>query len=375
VHYARGIPQVEDARAYFHEEGRHNTYGVVVGVDLIPGVGGCWFLESNLNFGMSGTRSALYQGGVDPLVGGLARFARGKGYDSLVFVNKAYTPVNAAFAAGLEEVGSAQNLRVRLVEDVYLQPGGYAQCFGVPPMEGRNTLLVRAKRYWTSTDYLLDNKRATSRLLRAYLGESGEGGLLLPGNGTLSIDDGADPGSPYPNLVYKLPDESEGRGVVFMKAASMEEAERLAWRVARTGSRGGYLHRVLAFAKDRRGMFERFIRSPLLAGRRLYKVRAHILVAPTGVEFLGAHRVLSGAEVPEHLPAGLVTDARPYLVNLASGGAYEACPPAEEELVRRAALAVGRGLAWGLEYGYLVNEGQAPAELGDDGNGLAHRVA
>jgi hypothetical protein len=89
--------------------------------------------------------------------------------------------------------------------------------------------------------------------------------------------------------------------------------------------------------------------------RRLYIVRAHVLVSPSGVRFLSAHRVVSGRSVPDRLPMGVISDPSPYLVNYSAGSWYEVVPPDEEPHLARAAEAVGRGIAWAFEYGFQVH--------------------
>ncbi len=73
VCYARDIPQPVKYRGFWHDSSRHNTIGVVLGIDLIPTPEECWYVESNLNSALRPERTALYS--IDPFVSNLLDFA------------------------------------------------------------------------------------------------------------------------------------------------------------------------------------------------------------------------------------------------------------------------------------------------------------
>ncbi|MBE0426204.1 MAG: hypothetical protein IBX72_06120 [Nitrospirae bacterium] len=353
VCYARNIPQSEAYRGFWHDQLRNNTYGVILGIDLIPTPDGCWYIESNLNFGMSNTRSALYDR--DPFVQNLVKFTVEQGYNNLVFINNTSSYMNKIMAEQLEEEALANKIKLTIVEDAYLPDAKYPQNFGVPAIDSDNTLVVRTKFYRTSLDYLLQNKRACSRALEIYKRHFPDEELLLPATATEPVMSDFHHDGPFPNLVYKLPERDEGKGLIFLKAASPEHAYAIIAKANSLNSKGRFIDRLYSLIEDRKGIFQSFVEGPLLEDRRLYKVRAHVVITPVGAEFLSSHRVISKYPVPEYLPAGIVQDKRPYLVNLASSSVYDISPPEEEQLIKRSALAVAKGLAWAVTYGFQTN--------------------
>ncbi|MEW6600611.1 MAG: hypothetical protein AB1499_06535, partial [Nitrospirota bacterium] len=96
VCYARNVPQRPAYRGFYHDSGCHNSYGVVVGIDLLPAPEGYYFIESNLNFGMSSTRSVLYDR--DPFVTNLVDFAADMQYKHLVFLSNNSSYMNSVMA-------------------------------------------------------------------------------------------------------------------------------------------------------------------------------------------------------------------------------------------------------------------------------------
>lgn len=351
VCYARGVPQSAAYRGFWHDARRHNTYGVVLGLDLLPAAGGFWYIESNLEFGMSRTRAALY--GRDPLVTKLVEFAAERGYRNLMILNNTSSYMNGVMARQYQEDAFARKIGLTIVEDAYLpSQSGYLQSHGIPTLDGNDTLVVRTKYYRTSLDYVFQHKHASIRALNVYRQSSPDAALLVPEVSAEPVLGDADSEDPFPNLVYKLPERDEGRGVIFLKARSRAHANALLGDALRRNRPRGFLDRVYSRVEDRNGLYQQYIRSSLLNGRRLYKVRAHVLITPVGVEVLSAHRVISRYAVPEHLPPGIVLDPRPYLLNLSTSQHYEIVPPEEEPLVTASALAVAKGLAWAAAYGF-----------------------
>jgi len=224
--------------------------------------------------------------------------------------------------------------------------------YGIPPIDQDDTLVVRLKSYPTSLDNLFDLKRACSRALELYRLATGDSDLLLPASSADPILGEVDADDPYPNVVYKLPELDQARGVYFLKARSVEHARELADEAVQTSSHRGLQERILFAMTGRSGLFQPYVKSSLLPDRRLYIIRAHVLITPVGVEMLSAHRVVTGTGIPGSLPFGVVADTRPYLVNFSANSRYEIVPSDEESAATRAALAVGRGLAWAAEYGF-----------------------
>ena len=355
IGYAKGVPQPPAFRGYWHDRGRHITYSVVIGFDLLLTEMGCWYVEGNLNFGMSDTRVSLYTR--DPFVDNLLDFASGQGYRTVVFVNNLSSNMNRSMAAQLEGGAKERGLRVRIIEDAHVPGSGYARSFTVPEVDERDTLVVRTKGYRTSLDNLFDNKRASQRALELYQTAADESELHLPASGAEPVLGRTGEDEPFPNLVYKFPERDAGKGIAFIKAASPEHAKKIIKEATGLCRPSGFTDLLYSFVDDRKGIFQSYIHSPLREGRFLSKIRSHVLLSPAGCRFLSGHRVVSRYPVPERLPLGLVQDDRPYLVNLSRSSAYEVLTPSEEESVAAATLAIARGLSWAVEQGF---------ETGDD---------
>lgn len=353
VCYAQKIPQPEAHRGFWHDSSKHNTYGVVLGIDLIPTSDGCWYIESNLNCGMSNTRSALYD--QDPFVKNLISFTAENGYRHLMIVYNKSSHMNKFMVDQFNQESLDQNIRLTIVEDAYLAESPFMQSFKVPAVHGENTLIVRTKCYRTSLDYLFDNKVACQKALALYKSNFTAPSLLLPASAREPLIDNVDATAPFPNLVYKLPERDAGKGVFFLKATSPDHAVKILAEAIKVNRTKNFTDKLYSMIENHDGLYQQYIRSPLLAGRLLYKVRSHVLITPVGIRFLSAHRVISRFGVPEELPFGMVNDAKPYLVNLSSSSAYEIVPPDEEQSVINASLAIAEGLEWAAAYGFQTN--------------------
>ena len=158
--------------------------------------------------------------------------------------------------------------------------------------------------------------------------------------------------SSFPNLVYKLPERDAGGGITFIKARSSNHARKLVEEAMMKKRQEKFLGSLYAMFEDQKGIFQSYIHSPMLSGRKLYKIRAHLLITPAGLQFLEAHRVISKFSVPDTLPFGIVQNPQPFLVNLSSSKNYEIIPSEEEQALKEAALAIGKGLSWAVKYGF-----------------------
>jgi hypothetical protein len=323
---------------------------VIIGIDFIPTFEGCWYIESNLNFGMSNTRSALYE--KDPFIQNLIRFTVEHGYSHLIFLNNTSSYMNRIMAEQLEEEASIKKIKLTIVEDAYLPDAKYLQSFGVPKLGSNNTLVIRTKFYRTSLDYLLQNKRASIKALNAYKQEFNEPYLLIPSTFEVPVIENIRHDEPFPNLVFKFPEQDEGKGLIFLKALSSEHALMILKESLKQNNRKGIINRLYSIIEDKRAIFQTYISSSLLEGRRLYKVRSHVLITPVGIQFLSAHRVISRFSVPESLPFGVVHDSRPYLINLSSSSSYKICPSEEEQNIEKSTLSVANGFSWAIKYGF-----------------------
>ncbi|HEY6148847.1 MAG TPA: hypothetical protein VIZ69_14165, partial [Thermoanaerobaculia bacterium] len=128
-------------------------------------------------------------------------------------------------------------------------------------------------------------------------------------------------------------------------------ARRIVENAAAALPDSGLLNRLYSRIKDRRGIWQPYVRTPWLGDRRLFKIRAFVLLTPEGVHYLASHRTVCAKPLPARLPRGLVTDPDPYLVSFrpARGSTWRLTPPDEEPALKKAALGVAQGLARALE--------------------------
>ncbi len=352
--YVHDAPQPADTAGYWHDEAHHNTVGVVVGIDFIVNEQGVWFVESNLNVGLMEQRSRLYE--TDPFVSNLVRFAKDRGYTSLTFLACNDVPVDDIMAARIEAAAAAAGLRARVLEDRYAPQRRLSQTFLVPPIEADRTLVVRSKMFHTSLDALFHHKTVSLHALEAYQRQSNDRDVCLPPTGDAAMPDTLTMNGPFPNLVCKFPERDQGQGVFFMKVSSLAQAQAI---LADTGEMNRHSVanvwtklRYRFKLEDQTSVFQTYIPSSLLEGRRLSIARAQVFASPAGIEYLSAHRVVSNVPVPETLDEGIVEDATPYIVNYSLDSFHAPMPADEEAPVRRAALSVVRGLCWAVQSRY-----------------------
>ena len=111
-------------------------------------------------------------------------------------------------------------------------------------------------------------------------------------------------------------------------------------------------------SEDHGGFFQPYIVGSMLEGRRLYYVRAHVLLTPVGAQYLSAHRIVSGTPVPRELSDGIVQDLAPYFWKFVTGARFALLPPEEESGVVKATLGVARGLSEAAMYGFQTRPAQ-----------------
>lgn len=359
--YLRHTPQLPETAAYWHDPSRHTTVGVVVGIDFIVNDEGVWFVESNLNAGLMEERSRLYE--TDPFVDNLVRFVREHGYTSVVFLGCNDYPVDAIMAARIEETARACGLRASVLEDRHAPKGRLSQTFLVPPLEGDRTLIVRSKLFHTTLDAFFHNKTLSLQALESYQRTFPDRDVRLPLTGARSFPEVLSTDSPFPNLVCKFPERDQGQGVVFLKVPSLARAQAILddpvemnrHSVATVLTKLRYRLQL----EDQEGIFQAYVPSSLLEGRRLFIARAHVLATPIGMTFLSAHRVVSKLPIPESLAEGLVENSRPYIVNYSLDSEHAPMPPEEELRVSKAALSVVRALCWAVEARFQTTAGGA----------------
>jgi hypothetical protein len=336
-----------DTAGYWHDASRHSTVGVVLGIDFIVNDEGVWFVESNLNPGLMEERSRLYA--TDPFVTNLTRFARQNGYASMVFLACNDVPIDDLMAARLEAAAPAAGLRATVLEDRYAPQRRLPQTFLVPPPEAR-TLVVRSKMFHTALDALFHHKTLSFHAIESYQRAFGDRDVRLP---PTSMPETTAMQGPFPNLVCKFPERDQGQGVFFLRVPSLARARSIVadttemnrHSVANIWTKLRYRFKL----EEQAPMFQAYVPSSLLEGRRLSIARAHVLATPVGIEFLSAHRIVSNRAVPESLAEGLVTDPAPFIVNYSLDSEHALMPAEEERVVEKAALSVARALCWAVE--------------------------
>ena len=358
VVYARPLAQRRRFRAFWRDPEAHRTVGCILGLDLCPGPDGWYVLECNLE--PAQLLEHLQVSRPETLPTNLVRHAAAAGYGHLVVLDSRFSGVLPAMAEEYREAAAAEDLRVRLVDRIFVPRSANERSFGLPPDLPEDSLVVRFKSYPLATDHLLQDKIGSHRALSLYADAADEPDLRVPAAGPEPVLADHDPGSPFPNVVSKLADVDKGRAVRFAKAESPAHAREI---FGRTGAGGGLLlrERIQNAVKGTRHVFQAYVRPRLLEGRRPYKVRENLLVLPDRPAFLSAHRVVSRWSVPERLPPGLVEDRKLFSVSHSSGnGFYDRVPAGELAAVRRAALSVGRGLAWALResFAWRPEEGE-----------------
>ena len=351
--YAHPIAQPGGYRGYWHDATAKRTIGIAAGIDFLPTDDGLRFVECNINFAQRAERSSLYES--DPYVENLLDFAVEKGYRRLSIVDSGANGIDPATAQRFEKGAQARDLALTLVDRENVPDSKYPCRYGMPPIDTPDTLQVRTRSYPIALDYVADMKRASVRVLERYLENARDAALLLPQSGAEPVLGHVAPDEPFPNVVYKLPEIDQARGVYFLKAESPEHARRILGDAIRSAAGGSLLARLERLAGGRDGIYQAYYKSRMRHDRRLYIVRAHVLITPVGVRLLSAHRVISGRTVPDTLPTGVIADPSPFLVNYSAGSWYEIVPDDEAGSVARAAEAAGRGLAWAFEYGFKVS--------------------
>lgn len=350
--YARPIEQRPGCRGYWFDAKVRLAYGLAVGIDFLQTESGYVFVENNGTFGQHCDRAALYDH--DPFVENMLDCAAEGGFRRLVIVDGNSEGIDPATVQRYEAGAARRNIELTLVDRENVAGSRFLRSYLVPDISTADTLVIRTKAYPTALDFVVDEKAATHGVLSKYLADHLEPELLLPRSTAQPELGQVDADDPFPNLVYKMPELDQGRGVIMLKARSVEHArELIRGRVrAAASSLQALLQQKVNGIGEGSGFFQPYVKPVVTAEGSLFKVRAHVLITPHGVKFLSAHRTNSTRRLPASLPFGIVEDAGPFLVNHANGGFYSHVPDEQMPAVERAALAVGRGLAWAFEYSF-----------------------
>ena len=353
VSFARALPQEPPYRSYWDELSRNRTIAKLIGIDLLPGRDGFWFIESNVNPALVEERSILYR--TDPLIETMIATAREGGYRRLIYLDNHADGIDPAFAGRLTAEAAATGLELQIHNMLNVPTDAFARSYGLTDDGASNVLVVQPRAYRSCLDRILTFKTFSYAVLEEFKSEHDEPDLLLPAWGRRPVLEAAGDDESFPNLVYKQPNLDQGQGLVFVKARDQGHALSLASSIPSAIKKTTLKDRLAGLAADPDALWQSYVVPRFAEERRPYVVRAHVLLSPRGPQFLSAHRVVSRINVPRRLDFGIVADARPYLVNRSFGGTYARVPTDEERLVRQAALAVCRGLAQAVERAFVTH--------------------
>ncbi len=349
--YARGIPQAPGYRGYWHDPERNVTVARLAGIDLQPSDDGHYLIENNSNAGTDMRRCAPFPDR-DPFAENLFRFAAEKGYRHVLLSANNADGVNPLLEGHLVRQAERSGIRLTIQNLHNVADGRHPRGWKLPENLESDTLVLRVRRQFTALDHLFGHKPATYRALALYKAISGDPDLRLPAFGPDPVLADIAPEEPFPNLVYKLPDLTQQRGVVFFKARDAQHARSLVREGLRRRKGDTLLDRIEQMSDHRQGVFQSYVRPRLLPGRRAFKIRALVLVSPVGHRVLAAHTHDSRVPVPDRLSEGIVRDPRPFLVGLQRWSRVRPLYDEDFGAFEAAALAVARGLAWAAEYGF-----------------------
>jgi len=345
---ARQIPQQLPHRGYWHHPSHHMTVGYLIGLDFIIARGACWFIENNVGATMAFERSAMYKR--DPLITNMIDYARKNGYRKLMIlatgVHHGMNPLmNRHFEFSAEEM----DLSVTLVESPYYLGTDHARHDGIPEMDTNYAMVVRFAGARTTLDYILADKEVSTRILSGYIEQSSSSDFRIPSPSLEPVVDPQEMNNPFPTYVYKIPYEDRGEGILFIKARSVDHADDLLTQAHKDDFPDGFFGDHIAYLKERPTSIQRYIPSNLIDGKYMYKIRSHVLLSPSGNQFLSAHRVIAFHTLSENLPEGLVKNPGLYNVNIYKGARYSLMSAEEEAMVQKATLAVAEGFSRAIE--------------------------
>ncbi|MFC1662231.1 hypothetical protein ACFL3S_12410 [Gemmatimonadota bacterium] len=342
------------ARGFFHDQARNVIWGYSVGIDLIPSPNGVWCVEANLNSGAYDYRdeedwkTSRVEEKVERIVG----FARDLGVENVWWYGADEVPIPPQLKLALEETARSMGLNMVVWED-YKIPSLPGFPPGMSPPRKRltsptevpeNTLLIRRNDYEVGSDWVVSDKEPFTRGLDSALRWAKDRRCrvptmtLMPGD----LPDLSDEG--LPNLVYKYPGFAWGEAVYFMRVDNVSEALAIARRLDRE------------VGNNPPGLFQPFVCSRLLPGRRVYDVRCEMLVTPLGANYSYAYQRESSKPIPKVLEEGLFPAKGVFTANISQGGTGGTVDLPEGDEVLEAAVAVGEGLVRLLSRGFVTTE-------------------
>lgn len=348
--YADSVRVDPRARGFFRDRERNVVWGYLIGIDLIPAPDGVWCVEANLN-------TAAYNDQFKDLwdaegaIERVFRTAKEWGFRTVWWHDQDLREVSPWLMVTLQEKAADNGLNVIVREDYRVPPRpGFppglarpAKRLTSPSTAPKNTLVVRRNCYGVGSDFVISNKEPFIRGMESELRASGDGRCKVPSMTRMPPGPLPAPIDGLPNLVYKYPDLGMGEGVFFLRARDRAHALALA--------RG--LDREMG---EPPGLFQPFVLSRLLPGRRVYDVRCELLVTPLGIsQVLGLRREAS-KPVPETVEDGIVPNEGAFTSNLATGGKAVPLSPGEEQEITSATRAIGEALVRLFSRGFKTEE-------------------
>jgi hypothetical protein len=349
--FVAGVRVDPRCRGVHWQRDRNVGFGQIVGVDLIPAEHDTWCVEANVSTAFNETRRAVLN--PEPSVEVVFREAAEAGMRHIVWQEMEWSEVRVWLLAELRKAAARYGMTIDIQEshriprrdDLPSSVRAPTKFTTTPTMVPERTLVVRRNCFPVGSDYLISNKGAFVRGVGRALIARQEAAVRVPEMVTCAAEVFREPQPGLPNLVYKYPDLEKGEGVFFLRSADSADAERLAREIdAETG--------------EPPGLFQPFVCSRLLEGRRVYDVRCELLITPRGARHIFSIRRESSQSVPESLEYGRVRSAGVFTSNLATGGKFAPVDPAEADQVREAALAVGEALVESLNETF--DTGHAP---------------
>jgi hypothetical protein len=345
------VPQDPRYRGYWYDAGSHSLVGMQLGLDLIPHRDTYLFIESNVSARLNPVRRQLYDSDLDPLISELVGLAEVLGFEQIVLLKDYWTkPQVEEFGRATRETGVKVVGANIAAMDTQGHPPVNPMVALPERLRPRTMYVMCSSANRTPLQHFMHNKTCAARWLAASMAESGSPTTRLaciPTSDRLVVP-AEPPGGRWPNLVVKLGNEDEGQAVAMGRFTTEEEARRGLRLDAAPGSTPGIFRRTLPrrlldglLGGRTDVLFQPFIPPDVVDGRA-QKIRLHVFVSPLADAFLSAHRVLATADLPDHLPLGLVEDVRPFMVNISGGGRFCRLETEREHELREVAHEFGR---------------------------------
>ncbi|MFC1660071.1 hypothetical protein ACFL3S_01215 [Gemmatimonadota bacterium] len=339
------------ARGFYHDRGRNVVWGYSIGFDLIPAPDGVWCVEANLN---TGAYEEIAKGRWDreAAMERVFQAAREWGFGTVWWEHKDWDPLSAWQMATLADKARSAGLGLVLREDFRVPPASnLPQGMSPPPKRltsptevPENTLVVRRNEFGVGPDWVLGDKEPFIRGIDSALRELGDQRCRVPVMTRLPPDLPPLSDDGLPNLVYKYAGLWGGHGVYFMRVRDKDQALAIARQLDNE------------VGNNPPGLFQPFVCSRLLPGRRVWDVRCEMLVTPVGMRPILFLRREANQSVPTTLEEGLVSSVGVFTSNLSTGGTCTPLDPAEQKQIEPAALALGEAFARLFSRGFQTVE-------------------